>query len=196
MTKSPAWGFVILLALTAIAFPQITTAQSPATIKDYDPNLRQAAASTPLLKPSSNLSPQPLKDARDIQEPGTKSPSSSGLLSTFFALGIVLALFLGLATLAKKAWPPLTKKKLPKEVLQLIATVEFQPKQQWMLMRFGGKLLLVSQQPGETRLVSEISDLDEIDRIIALCEKPHPSDAAFQGLSLSAILGKRSSITG
>lgn len=196
MTKSPAWGFVILLALTALALPQMATAQTPPTIKDYDPHLRQAAASTPLLKPSSNLSPQPLKAPRDIKEPGTKGPSSSGFLGTFFALGIVLALFLGLAGLAKKTWPPLTKKKLPKEVLQLIASVEFQPKHQWMLLRFGGKLLLVSQQPGETRLVSEISDLDQIDRIIALCEKPHPSDAAFNGLSLPGILGKRSSITG
>lgn len=200
MRKSPTWIFVIFLLSTAFALPQIATAQSPTTLKDFDPNLRQAVASTPLPKPSPTLNPKATPQThKDIHAPRANSlqgPSGAGLLKTFFALGFVLATFLALAHLARKTWPPLSKIKLPKEVLQLVASVEFQPKQEWMLLRFGGKLLLVCQQPGKTQLIAEISNQEEIDRIIALCEKPHPSDAAFSGLSLGGILGNSSGAIG
>jgi hypothetical protein len=50
-------------------------------------------------------------------------------------------------------------------------------------MRFGNKLLLVSQQPGETRVISEVADPKEVERMIALCEKPHQPGAAFPSFS-------------
>jgi len=41
-------------------------------------------------------------------------------------------------------------------------------------MRFGSKLLLVSQQPGETRSIAEISEPNEVTRLSGMCESSRP----------------------
>jgi flagellar biogenesis protein FliO len=45
------------------------------------------------------------------------------------------------------------------------------------VVRFGKKLLLVSQQPGQTQTLSEISDDEEVDRLTGICESNLPSSS-------------------
>ena len=197
--KYAAW-LVFLLFVDTISIPQEAFAQSSPTLQSIEPTVGHPAPGTPLPKPSSafnpKTSPQPRSAPGERTAHASASSTSARVLSTLFALGFVLALFLGLAALIKRTWPAPTKKKLPSEVLELVASLELQPKHQWMLMRFGTKLLLISQQPGETRLITEISDEKEIQHMINLCQKPHPSDAAFSGLSLQGLFTNQAHATG
>ncbi|MFM8570965.1 MAG: flagellar biosynthetic protein FliO [Pirellula sp.] len=118
------------------------------------------------------------------------------MLNTVFALGIVLSLFFGATVLIKRTWPQSVTRRMPSEVLEVLAIAEMQPKQQWMLMRFGGKLLLVCQQAHETRVIAEVTDQQEIDRLVALCEKPHQTGAALGSFSLKSQFRTSRAITG
>ena len=193
-------GITLLLAVALVGpSEQTAKAQSPsapsstaagpsAAIRPIDSNVQPAVSRTPLPRPSEELAGN--------KKPDAQRSSTSAALSTMLALGMVLAVFFGLALIVKRTWPTPTNNKLPTEVLQIVGRVELQPKQYWMLMRFGNKLLLVCQQPGETRLISEVNDEDEVLRLVALCEKPHRSDAAFSGFSLQSLTGSARSITG
>jgi len=44
-------------------------------------------------------------------------------------------------------------------------------RQQLYVIRFGRKLVLVSQQVGQTEVLSEIDDRTEVDHLLGLCEQ-------------------------
>lgn len=183
------WAVLVMGSMQGAVAQQATSRSTP------DTKVRQASSLTPLPKPKSDaLASSGQSYARKGQEP--RSSASSGLLGSFFALGIVLAVFLGFTFLVRRAFPSMVRRRMPREIFEVIASSEVQPKQTWMLMRFGNKLLLVCQQPGETRLISEITDQLEVQRIVALCEKPHPSDTALESFSWQSLLGNQRSATG
>lgn len=150
-------------------------------------------AKLPLPKPST--APKGIVSTHGARPPEVQRSSTQGVFGTLSSLGMVVCLFFGLVFLLRRILPESCRKKLPSEVLEVIGTAQWSPKQQWVLMRFGRKLLLVSQQSGETRVVAEETDPLEIDRMIALCEKPHRNDAAFSSFSLPAIWNHRRSAT-
>jgi flagellar biogenesis protein FliO len=78
-------------------------------------------------------------------------------------------MFLGLAWLYRKSQPQGTA-KLPLELVQVLGRTNIAPRQSMMVVRFGSKLLLVSQQPGQTETLAEISDPEEVDRLAGICE--------------------------
>ncbi|MCY3004518.1 MAG: flagellar biosynthetic protein FliO [Planctomycetota bacterium] len=158
------------------------------------PGVFPGVARIPLPKPTTASNAiAATQGSRDTQ---VQRSSTQGVFQTLSSLGVVLCLFVGFVFLLRRIVPQSSKKKLPPEVLEVIGTVEWSPKQQWMLMRFGRKLLLVSQQAGETRVVAEETDPMEIDRLIALCEKPHQNDTAFSSLSLQSIRNPQRKTTG
>lgn len=172
-------------------------AQSPAQVFQTRPSdsiaLAPGVAKLPLPKPST--APKGIASTQGARSPEVQRSSTQGVFGTLSSLGMVVCLFFGLVFLLRRILPESPKKKLPSEVLEVIGTAQWSPKQQWVLMRFGRKLLLVSQQSGETRVVAEETDPLEIDRMIALCEKPHRNDAAFSSFSLPAIWNHQRSTT-
>jgi flagellar biogenesis protein FliO len=64
--------------------------------------------------------------------------------------------------------------KLPKDVVEVLGRTPIAPRQNLVVVRFGSKLILVSQQPGETRTLSEIHDANETGRLIGMCESSRP----------------------
>lgn len=101
-----------------------------------------------------------------------KKPSSSwsSTISMFVSLLIVIGLFLLVARVFR-GLSPTPQKFLPKEVVQVIGRSPLAPRQQMYMIRFGGKLLLVSQQMGQTTTLSEIENPDEVSHLLGLCEQ-------------------------
>jgi flagellar biogenesis protein FliO len=187
-------GIGLGLSTPEIGFSQ---AQSPARVFETRPSdslaLAPGVAKLPLPKPST--APKGIESTQGARSPEVQRSSTQGVFGTLSSLGMVVCLFFGLVFLLRRILPESSKKKLPSEVLEVIGTAQWSPKQQWVLMRFGRKLLLVSQQSGETRVVAEETDPLEIDRMIALCEKPHRNDAALSSFSLPAIWNQQRSAT-
>ena len=82
---------------------------------------------------------------------------------------IVIGLMLGAAWCYRRAMPGATG-SLPKQVIQILGRTPLAPRQQLVLIRFGQKLVLVSNLHGEVRTISEITDPLEVDRMAGMCE--------------------------
>lgn len=91
------------------------------------------------------------------------------LVSVISSLLIVVGLLLGAAWCYRKAAPSISG-SLPKQVVQVLGRTALAPRQQLVLVRFGPKLILVSNLQGEVRTISEITDPLEVDRVAGLCE--------------------------
>jgi flagellar biogenesis protein FliO len=111
-------------------------------------------------------------DEKNSSESRLKKPSSgwSSTVSMFVSLLIVIGLFLFVARIFR-GLSPTPQRFLPKEVVQVIGRSPLAPRQQMFLVRFGGKLLLVSQQLGQTTTLSEIENPDEVAHLLGLCEQ-------------------------
>lgn len=120
-----------------------------------------------------------VKDEHRPLKPPTANDSSSQekrstgtvqmFVSVISSLLIVVGLLLGAAWCYRKATPNLSG-NLPKQVLQVLGRSPLAPRQQLILVRFGPKLVLMSNLQGEVRTISEIVDPLEVDRICGMCE--------------------------
>lgn len=90
-------------------------------------------------------------------------------VSVISSLLIVVGILLGAAWCYRKATPNLSG-SLPKQVLQVLGRTPLAPRQQLILVRFGPKLVLMSNLQGEVRTISEIVDPLEVDRLCGMCE--------------------------
>lgn len=126
----------------------------------------------------SKLGSIPLKPSDPNSKGDIKKPTNSigSFLGVIFSMGMVISLFLGLAWVYKKSLPK-SMGRLPDEVVQVLGRTSISPRQQMYVVRFGKKLLLVSQQPGQTQTLSEISDDEEVDRLTGICESNLPSSS-------------------
>jgi flagellar biogenesis protein FliO len=107
----------------------------------------------------------------ELKKPGGSWSSS---LSMIVSLLIVIGLFLMTARLFRGLSPkPL--RSLPTEVVQVLGRTPLAPRQQMYVLRFGRKLVLISQQLGQTTALSEIEDPVEVDHLLGLCEQNSPS---------------------
>jgi flagellar biogenesis protein FliO len=109
---------------------------------------------------------------------GGELSTGMGLPLTTMAssLAIVLGLFAGFVWLYKKS--PQGSNTLPSEVFQSIGRCSLAPKHDAVLVRCGGRVLLVSLSAGHgAQTLMELRDADEVDRLCALAAGG--SSAAF-----------------
>lgn len=97
------------------------------------------------------------------------------------ALAIVVGLFLLLATFLKKA-APRSHRPLPGEVVSVLGRTPLSGKQVAHLLKVGSKLVLVSVTPEGVAPIAEVTDPDEVTRLLGLCEQEsaHSASAAFR----------------
>jgi len=108
----------------------------------------------------------------DSAAPSIKKPSSpwSSTISMFMSLLLVLTLFMGVAWCFRGATQQPTR-HLSKDVVHVLGRTPLAPRHSMILLRFGRKLVLVSQQMGQTQTLSEIDDPEEVDHLLGLCEQ-------------------------
>jgi flagellar biogenesis protein FliO len=88
-------------------------------------------------------------------------------------LAIVLGLFFFAAWFTRRTQPQ-SAALLPAEVVQSLGRAPLNGRQQMHLVRFGGKLLLVSVSPSGAETLSEITDPAEVDRLAGVCQQNRP----------------------
>ena len=107
----------------------------------------------------------------DLPKTGWKSAATVG-----GSLAVVLGLFLVVAWLMRRTVsgaPAL----LPSEVVEVLGRAALAGRQQVHLIRLGGKLVLVSVSPAGIETLSEVTEADEVQRLVGLCRRNHPSSA-------------------
>lgn len=101
--------------------------------------------------------------------PSRSNSTVQMVVSVVSSLLIVMALMLGAAWCYRKANPQAAS-TIPKLVVSVLGRTPLAPRQNLVLIRFGQKLVLVSNLQGEVRTISEIEDPFEVDRLAGLCE--------------------------
>ncbi|MGN6134031.1 MAG: flagellar biosynthetic protein FliO [Aureliella sp.] len=137
----------------------------------------QTLEASPSARANTSASSANAKEPRQLQPRSSQATApekrSSGTVQMFVSVGssllIVVGLLLGAAWCYRKASPTSTG-SLPKQVVQVLGRAPLAPRQQLILVRFAGKLVLVSNLQGEVRTISEIDDPLEVDRVAGLCE--------------------------
>ncbi len=112
--------------------------------------------------------------------------------SMLISLFLVVVLFMGVTLMIRKSQPKQFQ-KLPHEVIEVLGRTTMGPRQQLVVLRFGSKLILVSQQPGETQSLGEITDVAETHRLAGLCESQRPESItnSFRDVLRNVVQPKR-----
>ncbi len=179
--------YFLLLPLVAWIFAPWAWGQSQPSAFVQRPEPARVLAPSPVVPATTKVrvdnqvsdlhrsEPIPMKGSSESQANRVAAPRSpwSATLSMLFSLSLVVFLFMGAAMILRKSQPKQFQ-KLPKDVVEVLGRTSIAPRQSLILMRFGSKLLLVSQQPGETRSIAEISEPNEVTRLSGMCESSRP----------------------
>ena len=158
----------LALFFTAFCFPlvllQVAAAQAPSS--ESSPKHAGGLSSVPLPKPTKDIrsSGGAARGAGSVSERNSSTKSSpNALLGTLLPLGVVLGLFLGVAAVFRKYQPQESLAVIPTEVLEIIGRKRVSAQKNLLLLRFGGRILLVHEQLGETKTISEITEPSEVE---------------------------------
>ena len=124
-------------------------------------------------EPGRKYEPIPLRQPDEQVEqgsPGFTFKAPEGVVrNTAVSLGLVLILFLGVAWFVKRAQPQ-SHAMLPTGVVEVLGRMPISQKQQLQLVRMGPKLLLVSSTGTGMQTLGEISDPNQVEQMVAMCQ--------------------------
>ncbi len=124
-------------------------------------------------KPSNSLMLPP-RTSTQTSANRTKTQTPTRAVTTVVtSLAVVLGVFFLVVWFARRFLPQ-TAASLPNEVVELLGRTSLGARQQFQVLRFGNKLLLVSVTSTGSETLSEITDPDEVDRIAAICQQSKP----------------------
>jgi flagellar biogenesis protein FliO len=130
-------------------------------------------------QPIGDASParEPLKinppsDAQRLDRPEAQSPGGA-LATVLGSLGIVLGVFFAVVWFTRRALPKAAA-ALPTEAVELLGRTPLSPRQNMHVIRFGGKLLLISATQSGAETLAEIDDPEEVTRITGICKQNQP----------------------
>lgn len=120
--------------------------------------------------------PLPRKASHDKSESST-IPSfnfqGNKTASIVASLLVVIGLFLVFAWVGKKNMKPGTG-RLSKEIIQVLGKSQLSGKQQLELVRVGQKLLLLCVTPHSVETLTEITEPNEVERLLAIVRQDSP----------------------
>ena len=187
----PSWGSPVAGAepIRSGADAGGVTAASFTSSASQPPGLEKPEASTaPAGSPQdAALSPITKSDLPRLSPPGRpaekerRAGSRTGLLPSFLTIGsslaVVLGIFFLLAWVMRRATPG-TAGLLSSEVVEVLGRSPLTHRQQLHLLRCGRKLLLVNVCAEGVETLTEITDPEEVDRLLGLCRQSHPQSAS------------------
>jgi flagellar biogenesis protein FliO len=92
------------------------------------------------------------------------------------SLAVVLGLFFLVILLVRRHLPK-GMGPLPSDVLELLGRAPVGQKQSVTLLRLGDRLLLVAISAAGIETLSEITDPDEVTRLVGICRQAQPQSA-------------------
>ena len=127
-------------------------------------------ATLPIQQPSLNSQ----SNNRDLADRSAKS-TTRAMTTILSALAIVLGAFFLVVWLTRstnqRRWSP-----LPKEAVQLLGRAPLAGRQWMQLIRVGNKLVMVSVNGNQVDTITEITDPEEVEQIVALCHRNRSSN--------------------
>ncbi|MBX3417381.1 MAG: flagellar biosynthetic protein FliO [Pirellulaceae bacterium] len=97
------------------------------------------------------------------------------------SLAIVIGGYLALIWMLRLASPEQSRRKLPTEVVNIVGQTPFGPQRQLQLVRLGSKLVLLLVGPQGTQPIGEVTDPNEVEHLVCLCDPKARRQAARQG---------------
>ena len=107
-----------------------------------------------------------------VQQPKTRSPAGN-LLTAGSSLAIVLGLLVLFIWIARRSMPKAAG-LLPSEIVEVLGRAPLAGRQQMQLVRVGSKLILLALTPSGAETLTEISDPDEVNRLMAISQRDRP----------------------
>ena len=131
--------------------------------------------------PSGRNGPIPLPATSRPDRGSTASaelPKSEwrGVATLGGSLAVVLGLFFIVAWVMRRTASG-TPALLPSEVVEVLGRAALAGRQQVHLIRLGAKLVLVSVSPTGIETLSEVTEADEVQRLVGLCRRNQASSA-------------------
>jgi flagellar biogenesis protein FliO len=127
--------------------------------------------------PPIRLNP-PSGASRTTSDPRAGRPGGlPSVITVASSLAVVLGLFLIVAWIIRRAAPG-GSAPLPGEVFEVLGRAVLANRGQVQLFRCGSKLLLVSVSTTGVETLTEITDPDEVNRLVGLCHQTHPASAS------------------
>ncbi|QDU88221.1 Flagellar biosynthesis protein, FliO [Pirellulimonas nuda] len=170
---------------TTPATPADATSAPPATEKPL-PNPRSfpaEAGADHARRLLRSKTPPEQADAANAPVIGLESLNlpPGALATTGAALAIVVGVLL-LSMWCLRRAAPRSARPLPGDVVMVLGQVRLAGKQTAQLMKIGSKLVLVNVTPEGAKPITEITDPDEVARMLGICEQANPNGAtaAFQ----------------
>jgi len=165
---------LVLLGQTHIAIADDASAQvhGPNTIA------RQPIERATYLEPArrsitDSETPRPLPPAkRDSLSEKNDSPRAIGaIVSVVGSLTVVLGLFFLLTWLMRRGMPN-SAARLPDDVVSVLGRAPLAGRRYVHVVRFGNKLLLLCASTNGFDKLAEITEQEEVQRIVGLCDRP------------------------
>jgi len=180
---------LVLLGQTRIAIADDASAQ----VHGPNTTARQPIERATYLEPArrsitDSETPRPLPPAkRDSLSEKTDSPRALGaIVSVAGSLTVVLGLFFLLSWLMRRGMPN-SAARLPDDVVSVLGRAPLAGRQQVHLLRFGNRLLLVCASTSGFDKLAEITEPEEVQRIVSLCDR---SQSLTSTTAVSRILGR------
>ena len=129
--------------------------------------------------------------SRPIQPPQEKTAGSStpasvsestrqAVVRVSASMAIVLAVFFLVIWFLRRSLPHQAR-VLPKEAFEVLGTAPLSSRHTLQLVRIGNRLLVVSLAAGGASSLAEISDIEEVDRLLSLCQAGRQQDPSRAG---------------
>ena len=136
--------------------------------------------------------PLPLAPRKERSPNGANRPAAPtatrGLTTIFSSLALVLGLFFLVVWFTRRALPQRAI-ALPKEVVEVLGRAPLHGRQQMQLVRLGNKLVLLGISAAGAEALSEVTDADEVQRLIALCQESQPNSVSSTFRQILSQLG-------
>lgn len=148
--------------------------RAPLTTK-VEPEGRALGNRAPANKPSAASTPTENPLATLMQW----RPSSRTLTTTGAGLAIAIGLLMSFTWLLRSLAPK-SSRPLPRDVVEVLGRAPLGGKQTTQLVRVGSKLVLVAITPEGAETLTEITDPDEVARLIAACDAKRGDGSAAE----------------
>lgn len=173
-----------LMLLVVVGQTRITTAEdAPGQLRGSKTTARQAIERATYVEPgrlsaADSDAPRPLPPVkRDSLSEKSDSPRALGaIVSVAGSLTVVLGLFFLLTWLMRRGIPN-SAARLPDDVFSVLGKAPLAGRQQAHVVRFGNKLLLVCASTSGFDKLAEITEPEEVERIVSLCDRSESSTA-------------------
>lgn len=142
------------------------TTQPPSSLPTPDRQPVNVRPSFPSLTPRISHSDDGTARAEKVATHALSAPS----VTVASSLAVVLGLFAGMIWLTRRfGGGASSNRALPKEALEVLGTATLQPRLTVSLVRVGSRVVVLGHSAQGVHTITEITDLDEANRLIATC---------------------------